>query len=77
MTVFQVTYRVKLGQRPDQVKDYNRGLYINKPLAEDCIKRLIGEDAVKDPDPWFNDYWSSPKHPNVECIISEEVVHDA
>ena len=75
MTVFRVTYRVKLGQRPDQVKDYDRGLYINKPLAEDCVKRLIGEDAVCD-DGWFDDVWTSPKHPNVECIVYEEVVHD-
>lgn len=75
MTVFQVTYRVKLGQRPDEVKDYNRGLYINKALAEDCVKRLIGNDAVCD-DGWFEGVWTSHRYPDIECIVHEEVVHD-
>lgn len=75
MTVFKVTYRIKMSDKPWDVKDSDKGLYLTKELAEDFVNRLIGPNPVKQ-DIWFMDVWTNPKRPKVECIVTEEVIHD-
>ena len=74
MTVFSVTRRDILGNKPWEVRDYDQGLYTTKDLAEDCVKRHLGNEAVCD-DGWFDGVWTSPRHPKIEYIVSEQVVH--
>lgn len=73
MTIFTLTRREILGNRPDQVKDRIEGYYATKALAEDDISRIFGKWAVKHED-FFEDYYTSTIIPNVEYYINEVVV---
>lgn len=58
MTVYKVIRRYTYGSKPHQVQDLEQGLFINKPLAEDYIKRMLYR-ARPVADDFFEDVWQS------------------
>ena len=73
MTIFRLTRRQILGNRPDQVRDYTESYFATKALAEQRAKDILGAKTVCEDD-WFCGIWTAPHLPKVEYIIDKVIV---
>ena len=58
MIVYKVIRRYTYGKEPYAIQDLEQGLFINKPLAEDYIKRVLYKAHLVEDD-FFEDVWKS------------------
>lgn len=77
MIVYKVIRRYTYGSKPHQVQDLEQGLFIDKPLAEDYIKRVLYKAHLVEED-FFEDVWKSavPEIDRLTYYIVPEVVHE-
>lgn len=77
MIIYKVIRRYTYGSKPHEVQDLEQGLFIDKPLAEDYIKRVLYKAHLVEED-FFEDVWKSavPEIDRLTYYIVPEVVHE-
>ena len=69
MTIYSVMRREIFGGGADQRTDTIQNYFATQELAEDEVKRALGEGATKS-EYYFEDCWFSARFPNVEYYIT-------